>query len=441
YVSPKPDPRLANIGTSVLIAEIDSTQDRIPIKDPDVFRKKTSMNTVGIGDELIRYQSVSETSPWYLEGCQRGAWNTMSASHASGDAISKLMDHGYRVFLSNADLSMEVARNIGDLFNQTGLSQVSFDGLEGNWSTGMGQYGRTLFTKAWYDHLKPELKGTIINDASNPGHYNWHIYTRMNWGEPWYAGFRESQTLYRLKNQAYYSRNLMPRMLGWFQMNASTSLEDIAWLLARAGGFDAGFALVTSPNTVAQNGIGEAILETVKQWETARISGAFPDEIKPKLQDIENEFELKPTGENKWDLSPVYSFKTDHMHNEQPGMIAFSTYDFENPYDEQSVQFIIQSTGKSPAVDVTLELNQSHVQDLSTLLEPGHILKYTGGSEVITYDDKWQEKHRININPAALKVPNGKQSIRLGYRFEGNEPALKMELRTVGEPWHLQAGK
>ena len=46
--------------------------------------------------------------------------------------------------------------------------------------------------------------GQVINDASNPGHFNWHIYTRMNWGEPWYAGFRESQTLYRFKNQVLF---------------------------------------------------------------------------------------------------------------------------------------------------------------------------------------------------------------------------------------------
>jgi hypothetical protein len=441
YVSPIPDPRLAKIGTTTLAAAIDSTQNTIPIEDPGLFLKKTTMNTVVIGDELIRYQQVSENSPWQLTGCRRGAWNTTPAPHKSGEEVSKLIDHGYRIFLGNTDLSMEIARNIADLFNETGLSQVSFDGLEGNLSTGMGQYGRTLFTKAWYDHLKPELRGTVINDASNPGHYNWHIYTRMNWGEPWYAGFRESQTLYRLKNQAYYSRNLMPRMLGWFQMNASTSIEDIAWLLARAAGFDAGFALATSPRTVAQNGIGSTIIETIRQWETARMKGAFPDELKSKLQDIENEFQLEPSSQGSWNLHPVYSFKTAHQHNEQSGMIAFSKYAFENPHPAQPLQFIIQSTGKSPAVDVTLEINESQSLDLSALLEPGQILKYTGDSEIITYDDKWHELNRETVDASTLTISGGKQFIRLGYRFEGNEPALKIELRTVGKPWRIQAGK
>lgn len=439
YVSPKPDPRLAVVGTSFLSTPVDASQDRIPIDDPLFFQKKTTMNTVMIGDELIRYQQVTESEPWFLTGCHRGAWNTTATEHPTGEKVSKLMDHGYRVFLSNADLSVEIARNIADLFNQTNLSQISFDGLEGNWSTGMGQYGRTLFTKAWFDRLKPGLQGAVINDASNPGHYNWHIYTRMNWGEPWYAGFRESQTLYRLKNQAYYSRNLMPRMLGWFQMNAETSVEDAEWLLARAAGFDAGFALATSPQTVDQNGMGSRIIEKINQWETARMKGAFPESLKPQLQQIQNEFQLEPASEETWQLHPVYSFKKDHQHNEQPGMIAFSTYEFDNPYEPQSLQFIIRSTGKSPAIDVTLEINGSTTLDLKSTLKPGETLKCSGQSEVITYDASWHELEKTPIKDQNLQITQGVQTINLGYRFEGNEPALKLELRTLGKPILLKA--
>lgn len=439
YVTPKPDPRLAVIGDSTLSASMDASQDRIPIDDPAFFQKKTTMNTARIGEELVRYQQVTDTAPWFLTGCQRGAWNTTATSHAKGDRVFKLMDHGYRVFLSDTDLSREIAHNIADLFNETNLSQISFDGLEGNWSTGMGQYGRTLFTKAWFDRLKPGLQGTVINDASNPGHFNWHIYTRMNWGEPWYAGFRESQTLYRLKNQAYYSRNLMPRMLGWFRMNEQTSVEDAEWLLARAAGFDAGFALATSPQTVDQNGLGSQIIKKIKQWETARLNGAFPEALKPALQQIQNEFQLESTSEGTWELSPVYSFKKDHQHNEQPGMIAFSSYEFNNPYEAQPLQFIIQSTGKSPAIDLTLEINGSTTLDLKTTLKPGETLKYSGNSEVITYDASWHELDRTSINDRNLQINQGPQTINLGYRFEGNEPALKLELRTIGKPTILKA--
>jgi len=179
------------------------SQSEIPVASADFFNQfgNNHLKAVVVGNELIRYGGVSENAPWKLLDCQRGAFGTSPAAHKKGDAISKLADHAYKVFLTDAELTVEMSKNIARLFNETGLRQISFDGLEGCWSTGMGQYARTLFVKKWYDHLTDDLRGTVITDASNPGHYFWHIYTRMNWGEPWYAGFRESQTQYRLKNQ------------------------------------------------------------------------------------------------------------------------------------------------------------------------------------------------------------------------------------------------
>lgn len=314
FVTPKPDPRLARIGTSQLTAAIAADAAEIPVADPVWFQKKTDMNTVVIGDELIRYEGVSTEAPWRLLQCQRGAWGTKAAPHPAGDAVGKLLDHPYKVFLTDASLTQEVARNIAAFCNRTGATQLSLDGLEGAWSTGMGQYGRTLFTKTWYDALDPALRGHVINDASNPGHFNWHIATRYNWGEPWYAGFRQSQTLYRLKNQLFYTRNLIPHMLGWFAVRAETTREDAEWLCARAAGYDAGFALATSFDSKATLASGDltgmderkaAIFEAIRQWETARQGNAFPESLKPALQDVNREFHLASVGPGEWDLQPV----------------------------------------------------------------------------------------------------------------------------------------
>jgi hypothetical protein len=318
YVTPVPDRRLARIGSSLLQSDVDASQTEITIAEPDFFRHPTDLNTVVIGDELVRYASVSAQAPWRLLDCKRGSFGTRATPHPAGTSVGKLMDHAYHVFLTDADLSQEVARNIARLCNETGARQLSFDGLEGNWSTGMGQYGRALFTKAWYDALSPAEQGQVINDASNPGHFNWHIYTRMNWGEPWSAGFRKGQTLYRFKNQLYFERNLMPHMLGWFALSGETTVADAEWLLARAAGFDAGFALATSLASTAQlaadpssaealqkYGATPAILEAIRQWETARMAGAFPESAKADLRDNTKEFHLEPAGAGQWNLYPV----------------------------------------------------------------------------------------------------------------------------------------
>jgi hypothetical protein len=314
FVTPVPDPRLARLGSSELSSGMDAAQTEIRIEDPIWFQKKSTLNTVVIGEELIRYESVSPEAPWRLLQCQRGAWGTKASAHSRGDAIGKLMDHGYKVFLTDASLTQEVGRNIAAFCNHTDAIQLSLDGLEGNWSTGMGQYGCSLFTKSWYDALKPELRGRMINDASMPMHFTWHIATRYNWGEPWYAGFRQSQTLYRMKNQLFFTRNLIPHMLGWFSLRRQTTPEDVEWLCARAAGYDAGFALATSFGSKATQTAGDeaeldkaraALLDIVNQWETARQSGAFTESVKPLLQDVDREFRLVAVGSGEWELRPT----------------------------------------------------------------------------------------------------------------------------------------
>lgn len=314
YVTPRPDPGLAQVGTSSLTTDIDEATTEVPVADPTWFQKKTTLNTVVIGEELVRYEGVSAKAPWWLMKCQRGAWGTKPAPHHKGDDVGKLMDHPYKVFLTDVVLSKEVARNIAAFCNDTGAMQLSLDGLEGNWSTGMGQYGCSLFTDTWYDALKPMLKGHVINDASNPHHFTWHIATRYNWGEPWYSGFRKSQTLYRFKNQLFFTRNLLPRMLGWFALRPGTTVEDAEWLCARAAGYDAGFALATSFESKAEESSGKvsgmdkekaAIFEVINQWETARQGRAFPGSVKPALQDVNREFRLKKVGPGEWALTQI----------------------------------------------------------------------------------------------------------------------------------------
>ncbi len=315
YVTPKPDPRLARTGASRLTAAIDAVQTEIPVADAEWFRKKTPMSTVVIEEELIRYDGISAEAPWRLLNCERGAWGTHATAHPGGEGVGKLMDHDYKVFLTDTSLAQDIARNIAAFCAHTEAKQLSFDGLEGNWSTGMGQYGCVLFSEAWYKALPPNLRGHIINDASNAHHFTWHIATRYNWGEPWYAGFRQSQTLYRMKNQLFFTRNLLPRMLGWFSLRQDTSQADVEWLCARAAGYDAGFALAASFDSQAKQSsanlpqIGpdtQRILAVVSAWETARQSGAFPDSVKADLRDTSREFRLLPAGSGAWDLQPVH---------------------------------------------------------------------------------------------------------------------------------------
>jgi hypothetical protein len=444
YVTPTPDDRLAKVGSSVLTEDIDAAGTEIPVADPKWFNQmeNNTLKTVQIGGELVRYTSVSEQAPWRLLGCRRGVYQTQPAEHPKDTPVAKLMDHAYKVFLTDAGLSREVAVRLADLFNQTGLMQISFDGLEGNWSTGMGQYGSALFTKAWYDHLRDDLRGTVINDASNPGHYFWHIYTRMNWGEPWYAGFRESQTEYRLQNQDYFRRNLMPCMLGWFNMTAQTSLEDAEWLLARAAGFDAGFALNTGLSVVRDNGMSESILQAIREWENARMNGAFSESQKRRLQDIRQEFHLEASDARSWDLCPVYSSKHTLAQQVQPGQPSEAAWELDNPHRTQPLQFILQVSGGAAVSDMTLEIDGAEETQIPLTLQPGSVVMYSGGGQGTVYDRNWREVGKVALDASGLRIGPGRHQVRFGGRFQtADQPEVKMEFRTVGEPEKVALAK
>jgi len=433
YVSPVPDKRLSVVGSSKIISGIDSTQKDIEIEDPGYFNQfqNNHLKSVLIGDEIIRYGSVSDHAPWILKDCQRAAFGTHAAIHAKGTVISKLFDHGYKVFLGNASLNQEIAENIADVFNETGIRMLDFDGLEGAGSTGMGNYAEALFAKAWYDHLNENIKSHFLLGASRSGHYFWHIYSRMNWGEPWYAGFRESQTEYRLANQAYFKRNLMPGMLGWFKMTASTTIEDAEWLMARSAGYNAGFAFVTDYTSIQKNGSSDEIFSILKLWEQSRLKGLFTKEQEKRMQDVSAEFHLERLSEKSLSLHRVYSNKFKHLKKErQPGEPLYSTFEFENPADEQSLSFIITADAADIS-DISLELNQYKKIQLPVVLQKGQTVKFCNGKSLIVYDKNWNKLYDKMIDPVLFTVAKGKLSINFDCRFGDTETEAdaKIEFR------------
>ncbi len=435
YVTPIPDPRLAKVGSSKITADIDKKQTDIPIEEPDFFNQfnNNHLKTVMIGQELIRYGSVSKQEPWQLLDCQRGAFDTKIASYKNGETVSKLADHAYKVFLTDADLSMELSKTLADFFNQTKVRMMSFDGLEGNRSTGMGNYGEILFTDTWYQNIASEIKKHYVVSASRTSHYFWHIYTRMNWGEPWYAGFRESQTEYRLKNQKYFFRNLMPAMLGWFKMTPETTLEDIEWMLARSAAFNAGYAFVTGYDTIEKNGHSDEIFRLLGLWEKARLSGAFTPDQKDRMKDISNEFHLEPVNENEWTLRQIFSYKFKHEKKaRQPGEPLYSSFEFENPAADQNMGFILTAVG-ADIREIKMEIDNTKQVSIPLILKDGETIKYSAGSKAKIYNKNWRLLKEINMSESDLLLTGGKHTLTFDCQFTaGKEPLAKLEIRITG---------
>jgi len=241
-------------------------------------------------------------------------------------------------------------------------------------------------------------------------------------------------------NQAFYSRNLMPAMLGWFNMTPSTSLEDAEWLLARAAGFDAGFSLCTNAAIVDQNGMGDAILTAVGTWEEARLGGAFTDAQKARLQDVEEEFHLETVEPGVWNLHPVRSIKQRLEAGARPGERLSALLEIKNPGAAQDLQFIMQSVGHTTVSGLEVMIDNGEALVFPVTLESGQILKYTRNGEARLLDEKWNEQSRLKLDRRDLHLAEGTHTVRVRCRLTGGEkPALKIELRALGRAERVTA--
>jgi hypothetical protein len=450
YVTPVPDPRLARWGSSLLSMAVDGAQTAIRVSDPAPFRDKGTLGACIIQHEIVQYDSVSAAEPWTLEGCRRGAFGTQASAHGAGTSVGHLADHAYRTLYPGIENGMmdELTNRLVELFNSTGLRQISFDGLEGLSAYGYGEYSRNRFVKQCFDGWKPE----VINDASNLLHYLWHIHTRMNWGEPWGAALREGMPDYRFKNQAYFEANLFPKMLGWFQLRLAggdvpaTSLEEVEWLLSKAAGFESGFALVSSTGEMNANGRTDAMLAAVREWETARAARAFSAEQRARLRAGDSDWHLEPREGGGWWLTPVSLVRFRFPEGQvQPGQPLESEWALNNPFGAQPCRFTIRVLGKAGTTEALREPEITVGGRQVTLraeVKPGGYLIYGGAGKASVYDPNWNRTAEEAPDVELPAVGTGAQTVLFRCPAVGTGmPSVEVTFRLEGEREPVGGGK
>lgn len=434
YVTPQPDRRLAKTGSSRLVADVTADATTLEVESPEYFDNQQAnwLRTVMIDGELVRYGRVSQSPPWQLLDCQRGAFGSRAVEHVAGSEVAKLMDHPYRVFLADHDLQREIAIRLAELFNRTGLNHLDFDGHEGCWASGQGDYGIEMFAQVFYDHVDH----FVHNGTSNSQPFYWHINTCCNWGEPWYGGFRSSMAEYRINNQALLERNWMPKMLGWFQFTAETSLADIEWLMARSAGYDSGFAMVASESVFAENPSTDMLLETIRQWEALRMGGAFSEQQKLAMRDSQREFHLRHAAEGPT-LHPYHTTELfQHAPRTlQPGEPTASQWQFTLTGQRQPLQMVLEVIGEQGEVsDIQLEIDNYLTLTIPAPLKAGQTLICDGTPllRVFGADGRQVSKHLLDQPLPELAA--GRHTVLVDATFEsGTELSLNGHFKSLGE--------
>ncbi|WP_422656784.1 hypothetical protein ACK8P5_13440 [Paenibacillus sp. EC2-1] len=444
YVTPAPDERLQLAGTASLVMSLGTEEQEIEVSDPAPFAQNLFRNSVRIGSELIEYDTVTENAPWKLLGVRRGVNGTVVAEHEAGAEIGRLWDHPYDVFFPNIVLQDNYSKRIAELFKTTGLKQISFDGLEGLYATGHEAYGVNRFVKMCYDGWGDE----VLNDASIVvSNYLWHVFTRFNWGEPWGAATREGQLEWRLSNQRYFTRNFIPPMLGWFLVRSAsdrfeaTAPDEIEWVLSKAAGFGAGFALCVDSAVLQRNGNIEMLLTAVHEWEKARRTEAFTPEQRERLREPKGDWHLKPIDENRWNLYPVHISKplVCNPAELQPGQPGGADWAYFNKYADQPLKFVLRVMPSYGNEDASVKRPTFYTSGVymsfETEIMANQYLVCDGERTGKIYDQNWNLLQTVQASADAPIIRNGGHTVSFSCKFEGDpKPSISVKIFTWGDP-------
>jgi hypothetical protein len=430
FVTTPANAGLMAAGVARLERGVDASATEIVVDRFDLFEQESTLNSVLIGSEIIRYQDVTREKPYTLRNCVRGAFDTAAAAHAGGAEARKLMDHPYKTLFPDWLMQEELIANLAGFFNETGAAQLDFDGHEGTCYLGRGDHGHVHFIEAFLG----QVDHPVVNGSSNIGHFYWHFNSYINWGEPWYASFRESQSRYRFDNQPFLDRNYMPNMLGWFLMTPATRLEDIEWMLARAAGYGAGYAFVAESETFEKNPATDAIVEAVRTWEEAKRLGVFSDEQRTRLKDPEKDFHLEKTGPDRWLLQDYVKFPFEHRRKIlQPGAPAHSEWAFENATEPQPLHLHLLLTGVDAQVEgIEIEVDRFFKIEVPAVLKRGQSLVWEGSDRVELYDDKGRSIGDIVLGKSPPLLEKGRHTVTVEARFSGADPVLEGTVKLKG---------
>jgi len=437
YVTPVPDEHLLKMGFVELLCDIAKDATTIELPQTELFEHPLTLNTVQIGNELIRYASYkTENGTTVLNDCTRGAFGTTVAEHKKGDTVYRLWDYPYNTFFPDIILQDKFTDRIAELFNNCNLSQISFDGLEGCGYTGHNTYAENRFVKGCWD----KWDHNVLNDASRLSHYTWHIHTRMNWGEPWGEEMRTGQVEGRIRNQDYFRRNLFPRMLGWFLIRLAekkfecSTLEDLEWALSEAAGFDAGYSMTIYTKTLKNHGRINQFLETMKNWDILRYANVFTDEQKAKLRDPATEWHLEKINDKEFELYPVNVSKhyTCMLSELQPGQPGGSDWIIDGHFaGKAAVRLKVDGDGciKNPSFQTS-----NGVIKFPCEIEDGQYLlfDFNGNAEVTDKNYKTIEKV---VPQGSFTLAGGHTSVSFACDHAKDEtPDIDIRFITRGEP-------
>ncbi len=320
-VSPKPSPHLLKQGTLQLQSSIDDNQIEIAVYLSPLFDQPQNINVIQIDDELIVYRTTEASTFFHLlHHCKRGAFGTKATSHAKNAVVYKLWDTPERALLPDLEVQNQMAQAEAKRWAKTNSPLLIFNDLKSYALNELGDEAIGLFLDTMHKYNPGKLlQADLLTPSSK------QYLSRVNENQYWNESMRTKIIETLTEKQVYYHENQMPWMIGNFNIHLAdknrkaTSMEELEWFLSKAAAFDAGFGLDFSADAMRKHGLTNIMLNTIKIWETLRLSQAFSDDIKETLKDPYCDWHIKRDKDSTFLLYPQHNSRRYYcnLYNDQ----------------------------------------------------------------------------------------------------------------------------
>lgn len=320
-VSPKPSPHLLKQGTLQLQSSIDDNQIEIAVYLSPLFDQPQNINVIQIDDELIVYRTTEASTFFHLlHHCKRGAFGTKATSHAKNAVVYKLWDTPERALLPDLEVQNQMAQAEAKRWAKTNSPLLIFNDLKSYALNELGDEAIGLFLDTMHKYNPGKLlQADLLTPSSK------QYLSRVNENQYWNESMRTKIIETLTEKQVFYYENQMPWMIGNFTIHLAdknrkaTSMEELEWFLSKAAAFDAGFGLDFSAEAMRKHGLTNIMLNTIKIWETLRLSQAFSDDIKETLKDPYCDWHIKRDKDSTFLLYPQHNSRRYYcnLYNDQ----------------------------------------------------------------------------------------------------------------------------
>ncbi len=493
YLAPVPDERLQIWKPrTALSRNIDPEDQEITLQNSEdvvAVLNAASNKVIRIDDELIEFKDFSVNGNKIIaRECERGAFFTNKASHATGSNVKLMYVAGFHNFYPGTlDMSNEIADRLGRILTEADLDNFVVDGFESCKETGYGYYTGNIFLQRIFDRCTANHKQVLVT-GSNFSNFSWHFMSHISWGEyDLERGFRGTMLDYRLHRQVQLKRNLMPNKLGQYYPTKATA-EDINWLMGLAAGWDAGVDFNLNVQQMRNNPEYRKIVEILHLWQEAVAGNVFTEQQKMALRQTDVLYNLSKQADGEWDLEfdrfwqnekikvlppstmaatvvnggtePVRPCSIDWSWTHNPGLydevglsddlvhctgVGKNTWKVNcpsytepesswYPTSDRYFQFIIRLPGDAPCAVQNFKVSvNGETVDIPCTLEPGEYISIPHINEIACiYNEKHQVIREIYLHGDLPKVRKG-TTVKVSLSCEpvkaGASPEVILNLR------------